>query len=69
MKKINIVLLEDDPIDRIKIEIMIAEFTSNEYDFKLVKMFESPGLLLKFLETQTLDVIISDVLRKSGLQA
>lgn len=64
MKQINIVLLEDDPIDRIKIEIMISEFTSNEYDFKLVKMFESLELLLEFLETQTVDVIISDIFTK-----
>jgi DNA-binding LytR/AlgR family response regulator len=64
MKNINIVLLEDDPIDRIKIEIMIAEFTSNQYIFQLVKIFESLELLLEFLETQTVDVIISDVFTK-----
>lgn len=64
MDKINIVLLEDDPIDRIKIEIMIAEFASNEYDFKLIGMFESLEHLLEFLETQTVDIIISDVFTK-----
>lgn len=64
MNKINIVLLEDDPIDRIKIEIMIADFTSNEYEFNLVRMFESLESLLEFLETHTVDIIISDVFTK-----
>lgn len=64
MNIIKIVLLEDDPIDRIKIEIMISEFTSTEYVFKLVAMFESLECLLDFLETQTVDIIISDVFTK-----
>lgn len=64
MNIIKIVLLEDDPIDQIKIEIMIAEFTSSEYDFKLVGMYDSLTALLEFLETQTVDIIISDVFTK-----
>lgn len=64
MNIIKIVLLEDDPIDQIKIEIMIAEFTSNEYDFKLVGLYDSLTALLEFLETQTVDIIISDVFTK-----
>ena len=43
---------------------MIAEFTSNEYDFKLVGMFESLEYLLEFLETQSVDIIISDIFTK-----
>lgn len=67
MNKIKIVLLESDPIDRIKIEIMIAEFTSNEYDFKLVGVFTSLVGLLGYLETQTVDIIISEVITKNRI--
>ena len=64
MNTINIVLLEDDPIDRIKVEIMITQFTSNEYNFKLVNTFEKLELLVEFLETNTVDIIISDIFTK-----
>lgn len=64
MSDINIVLLENDPIYRLKVEIMITQFTSNEYNFKLMSTFEELETLVKFLETQTVDVIISDVFTK-----
>ncbi|PWK17591.1 LytTR family two component transcriptional regulator [Arcicella aurantiaca] len=61
MNEINIVILEDDPIDRIKIEIMISEFSSNKYNFKLIGMFEELDLLLEFVQKNTIDLIISDI--------
>ena len=64
MSDINIVLLENDPIYRLKVEIMITQFTSNEYNFKLMSTFEELETLVKFHETQTVDVIISDVFTK-----
>ena len=64
MNTINIVLLEDDPIDRIKVEIMITQFISNEYNFKLVNTFEKLESLIEFLETKTVDIIISDIFTK-----
>ena len=64
MSDINIVLLEDDPIDRIKVEIMITQFSSNQYNFKLVNTFEKLETLIEFLEIQTVDIIISDVFTK-----
>lgn len=71
MNKINIVLLEDDQIDQIKIEIMIAGFISNEYAFKLIGMFDKFEVLLEFLETETVDIIISDIFtqkRATGIE-
>ena len=71
MNDINIVLLEDDPIDCIKIEIMITQFTSSEYNFKLVRIFEKLEALTDFLEIHTVDIIISDVFtqkRATGIE-
>lgn len=71
MNNINIILLEDDPIDCIKIEIMITQFTSSQYNFKLVKTFEKLETLTNFLETHTVDIIISDIFtqkRATGIE-
>ena len=71
MNTINIVLLEDDSIDRIKVEIMIMQFTSKEYNFKLVRTFERLETLIEFLETERVDIIISDIFtnkRATGIE-
>lgn len=65
MNQIKIVLLESDPIDRIKIEIMIAEFASSEYGFKLVGKFSSIVSLLGFLELQSVDIIVCEAFNKN----
>jgi DNA-binding LytR/AlgR family response regulator len=61
MNDINIVILEDDPIDRIKIEIMISDFSSNKYKFNLIGMFEDLNSLLEFISQKTIHLIISDI--------
>lgn len=69
MKTINIVILEDDPIDRIKIKIMVSEFISTHYKFNLVGVFENLNSIIDFLSTNTtvIDIIISDIF--TGKQA
>lgn len=67
MNQVKIALLESDPIDRIKIEIMVAEFTSSEYSFKLVGAFSSIVGLLRFLESQTVDIIICETFNKNQI--
>ncbi len=65
MNQVKIALLESDPIDRIKIEIMVAEFTSSEYSFKLVGVFSTIVALLRFIESQTVDIIICETFNKN----
>lgn len=67
MNQIKIALLESDPIDCIKIEIMIAEFASSEHNFKLVGVFSSIVALIGFLELQTVDVIVCEVFNKNRI--
>jgi len=64
MNQIKIVLLEADPFDRMRIEIMINEFSSDKYHFQLVEIFDSLEHLLEFLEMQAIDLVISAVFIK-----
>ena len=61
MKQVTIVLLDDDPIDCIKVEIMVSEFITNEMTFRLVAVFSELDALLTYLQTHTVDIIISDI--------
>ena len=63
MKKINVVLLEDDSIDRLKIEIMLSNVESEEYEIILIDTFKTLESLLLYMEHQIkeIDVIISDI--------
>nr|WP_299417237.1 response regulator transcription factor [uncultured Emticicia sp.] len=63
MKKINVVLLEDDSIDRLKIEIMLSNVESEEYEIILIDTFKTLESLLLYIEHQIkeIDVIISDI--------
>jgi DNA-binding LytR/AlgR family response regulator len=61
MKQVTIVLLDDDPIDCIKVEIMISEFISNDMTFKLIAVFRELDALLIYLQTHIVDIIISEI--------
>lgn len=63
MKNIKVVLLEDDSIDRLKIEIMLSNTESSEYEIILIETFNTLESLLLYLEHQIkeIDVIVSDI--------
>lgn len=65
MKNIDIILLEDDPIDSIKIEIMLSTSISDKYNFRLIETFKDIDLLLQYLIMQPIDLIISDIFTKT----
>lgn len=58
---IVIVMLEDDPIDQIKIEIMLAERISAQYKYQLGGIFTQLDDLLTYLSNHEVDVILSDI--------
>lgn len=73
MKTIKVVLLEDDPIDRLKIEIMLSTSESSEYEIILIDTFNTLETFLLYLQNQIkeIDVIISDIFinnRAKGLK-
>lgn len=61
MKNINIVLFEDDPLDKIKIELMIAENNSLNYNLNLIGIFDDITELTDFLSKNEVNLIISDI--------
>jgi DNA-binding LytR/AlgR family response regulator len=62
MEEITIVLLEDDPIDQIKVEMMLAESIAPQYKFNLAGIFTQLGTLLNYLSNHKVDLILSDIL-------
>lgn len=71
-QNIHVILIEDDPIDQIKIKIMFTEFNSVKYDFNLMQVFDNIDSLLLFLEdNHQIDMIISDMFtqnRSTGIE-
>lgn len=61
MDKITIALLEDDPIDQIKIEIMLSERISSQYKYQLGGIFTKLEDLLVYLSNHEVNVILSDI--------
>jgi len=61
MDEVKIVLLEDDPVDQIKIEIMLKESISSQYKFNLVGVFTHLETLLSYLSSHKVDLILSDI--------
>jgi len=73
MKKIRVVLLEDDAIDTLKIEIMLSNTESSKYEIILIDTFKTLETFLLYLQNQIkeIDVIISDIFinnKAKGLQ-
>jgi DNA-binding LytR/AlgR family response regulator len=58
---IVIVVLEDDPIDQIKIEIMLAERISAQYKYQLGGIFTQLDDLLTYLSNHEVNVVLSDI--------
>jgi DNA-binding LytR/AlgR family response regulator len=58
---IAIVILEDDPIDQIKIKIMLSEPISSQYNFRIEGVFTQLGDLLLYLTNHQVDLILSDI--------
>jgi DNA-binding LytR/AlgR family response regulator len=64
MNNIDIVLVEDDPIDTIKIQLMVSEFLSDQYRYRLVGTFNEINSAIHFVEQKNVDIIISDIFTK-----
>ncbi len=64
MKTIDIILLEDNPIDKIKLEIHLSESISRKYSFNLIATFQDINELKNFMDTNPVDLIISDIYLK-----
>ncbi|AUD02647.1 LytR/AlgR family response regulator transcription factor [Spirosoma pollinicola] len=61
MVSINILLFEDDPVDRIKVEIMVSEMISDRYEYHLIRVVDQLDDLLAYLKTNRVDLILSDI--------
>ena len=73
MKKIKVLLLEDNAIDTLKIEIMLSNTESSKYEIILHETFKTLETLLLYLQNhiKEIDVIISDIFindKAKGLQ-
>jgi DNA-binding LytR/AlgR family response regulator len=73
MKKIKVLLLEDNSIDTLKIEIMLSNTESSKYEIILHETFKTLETLLLYLQNhiKEIDVIISDIFindKAKGLQ-
>lgn len=62
MNDIVIVMLEDDPIDQIKIEIMLAEQISAQYKYRLVGIYTNLEDLITYINDHKVDLILSDIM-------
>lgn len=62
MKDIVIVILEDDPIDQIKLEIMLTQRISSNYTFRLGGIFTKLTDLTKYLDNHEVDLVLSDIM-------
>lgn len=60
---IRVVLLEDNPIDVLLFEMMLSE-KIGKYQYDLVGTFETVKPLLDFIETNSVDIILSDIFTK-----
>ncbi len=59
---IVIAMLEDDPIDQIKIEIMLTELISSQYKYHLGGTYTQLEDLVKYLNNHKVDLVLSDIM-------
>lgn len=62
LNDIVIAVLEDDPIDQIKIEIMLSEHISSQYTFLLAGTFTQLQDLMTYLNSHKIDLVLSDIM-------
>lgn len=65
MSRIRIAVLEDNPIEMLTLKMKLSEFGKDKYQYDLAGAFERLNDLLAFLESNTVDVILSDIFSKS----
>ena len=61
MPLIRIVLFEDNPIDSLTVQMMLAEPAVDAFQFHLLGVFETVSSLLLFLENNEVDILIADI--------
>lgn len=64
MTDIRVLLLEDNTIDSLKVQIMLAE-AEGKYRFHLVGVFDTLPPVLEYLQQHEVDIVISDIFIKS----
>jgi DNA-binding LytR/AlgR family response regulator len=57
-----VVVLEDDPIDQIKVKIMLSERISSHYTFRLGGIFTQLQDLLMYINNHKVDLVLSDIM-------
>ncbi len=57
-----IVMLEDDPIDQIKIELMLSERISSQYKYHLGGSYTQLEDLITYLNDHKVDLVLSDIM-------
>ncbi len=61
MFRIRIAVLEDNSLETLPANMKISEFRSEKYQYDLMGVFEKLNELLSFLDTDAVDVILSDI--------
>jgi DNA-binding LytR/AlgR family response regulator len=57
---IKIVLLEDNPVDALKIELMLTE-ANRKHQYKLLGVFTTLPSLIEYLQYNEVDIVLSDI--------
>jgi DNA-binding LytR/AlgR family response regulator len=61
MKTVRVLILEDSAIDRLTLQMMLAESVSKAVQFEVIGIFQALRPLLTFLDVNEVDIIIADV--------
>jgi DNA-binding LytR/AlgR family response regulator len=62
MTDIIIAILEDNPIDQIKMKVMLSKSISTQYRFHLGGIFTELDALLAYVATHKVDLVLSDII-------
>lgn len=62
MNDITVVVLEDNPIDQIKMRVMLSKSISTQYKFHLGDIFTELDALLDYLSSHKVDLVLSDIM-------
>lgn len=62
MNDIVVVVLEDNPIDQIKMQVMLSKSISTQYQFHVGGIFTELDALLAYVATHKVDLVLSDIM-------
>jgi DNA-binding LytR/AlgR family response regulator len=61
MKKINIAVLEGDPLFRIKVGFMLSEIKPYKHEFRLIGIYDDLEAFENMLKTGNVDIILTEI--------